>query len=134
MMHIKLSFCTFMCVFVMGAALAQDLSAPEPQAGTIIGTVIDVRDDIVPGAKVVLEGPVSSDQRTVVANENGFFQLTSVKPGIPYHVTVSQTGFANWTSTEITLRPGQYLELTAVKLQISVAVTTVAVVPNSEQL
>jgi hypothetical protein len=133
MMRIKLSLCTLMCAFVMGAA-AQDVPAPEPQAGTIIGTATNVRDDVIPDATVVLQGPVSSDQRTVEANDDGFFQIRNVKAGIPYHITVSETGFANWTSPEITLKPGQFLELTDVKLQIAVAVTTVAVVPDPVQI
>jgi hypothetical protein len=134
MMCIKLFLCILVCALITDAAAAQDISAPEPQTGTIIGTVTDVQDDIVPGATVVLEGPASRDQRTVTANGNGFFQLTNVKPGVPYHVTISNTGFANWISPEVTLTPGQYLELTGVKLKIAVAVTTVAVVPNSEEL
>ncbi len=133
MMRVKLSLCTLMYAFVMGAA-AQDVPPPEPQAGTIIGTVTNVRDDIVPGATVVLQGPVPSDQRTVEADENGFFQLTNVKAGVPYHITVSETGFANWVSPEITLTPAQYLQLKDVKLQIAVAVTTVAVVPDTVQI
>src|SRR5271155_2185331 len=134
MMRIRLSLCTFVCALVMGAAAAQDISAPEPQAGTIIGTVTNVRDDVVPGATILLQGPVPSDQRTVEANDDGFFQIKNVKPGIPYHITVSETGFANWTSPEITLKPAQYLQLTDVKLQIAVAVTTVAVVPDPVQI
>jgi Carboxypeptidase regulatory-like domain len=131
---IKLSLCPLFFALVMGAAGAQNIPAPEPRTGTIIGTVTNVRDDIVPGATIVLQGPGSSDQRTVVANDDGFFQLTNVKPGIPYHVTVSDIGFINWTSPEITLTPGQYLQLTDVKLKIAVVVTTVAVVPDSVQL
>jgi len=123
-----------MCAFVLRIAAAEDIPAPEPQTGTIIGTVTDVRHDIVPGATIVLEGPASSGQRTVQASDSGFFQFTNVKAAVPYHVTVSQTGFSNWTSPEITLTPGQYLELKDVKLAIAVAVTTVAVVPNSEQI
>jgi hypothetical protein len=132
---IKLSIRTFIfCVSVTVAAVAQEFSAPEPQTGTIIGTVVDVRNDVLPGATAVLDSPASSDHRTVVTNDNGFFEFNNVKPGIPYHITVSQTGFANWTSPAITLKRNQFLQLTGVKLMIAVAVTTVAVVPNSEEL
>lgn len=134
MIRIKTFLCAFLCAFAMGAAAAQEISAPEPQTGTIIGTVTDVRNDIVPDATVVLQGPASSDQRSVAADDNGFFQLTNVKSGVPYHVIVSNTGFSNWTSPEITLTPGQYMELKGVKLEIAVSVTTVAVVPNSVEL
>jgi hypothetical protein len=37
--------------------------------------VTDVNDDTVPGATVVLEGPVQTDPRTVVTNGNRFFEL-----------------------------------------------------------
>jgi hypothetical protein len=135
MIRIRLPLCIFMfCAIVSGAAVAQDVSAPEPQTGTIIGTVTDVRDDVVPGATIELDGPALSDRQTVTANENGFFTFNQVRPGVPYHVAVSDKGFANWTSPAITLTPGQYLQLTDVKLQIAVTVTTVAVVPDSKEL
>ena len=121
-------------VSVTVAAVGQEFSAPEPQAGTIIGTVVDMRNDIVPGATAVLDGPASSDHRTVMANDNGCFVFNNVSPGVQYHITVSQTGFANWTSPAITLTPNQFLQLTGVKLMIAVAVTTVVVVPDVEQL
>ena len=135
--HIIMRLCIralIFCVSVRVVGAAQQISAPEPQTGTIIGTVTDVRNDVVPGATAVLDGPASSDHRTVVTNDNGLFVFKNVKPGVPYHITVSQTGFANWTSPAITLTPNQFLQLTGVKLTIAVAVTTVAVVPNSEQL
>ena len=135
--HIIIELCIRAFIFCMPltvAAVGQEFSAPEPQTGTIVGTVVDVRNDIVPGATAVLDGPASSDHRTAVANDNGFFVFKNVKAGVPYHTTVSQTGFANWTSPAITLTPNQFLQLTGVKLLIAVAVTTVAVAPNSEQL
>jgi hypothetical protein len=133
----SIKFCVRAIIFsaaVTAAAVAQEFSAPEPQTGTIAGTVTDVRNDIVPGATAVLDGPAPSDHQTVAANDNGFFVFNNVKPGVPYHITVSQTGFANWTSPAITLTPKQFLQLTGIKLMIAVVVTTVAVVPNAEQL
>jgi len=135
MMRVKLCLCTFViCASVICAADAQQISAPEPQTGTIIGTVIDVQNDIVPGASVVLEGPLSSDRCAVETSENGFFTFNNVKPGIPFHITIGEKGFANWTSPVLMLTPGQYLDLKSIQLKIAVAVTTVAVVPSSEQL
>lgn len=132
---IKLCIRAFIfCVFVTVAAVGQEFPASEPRTGTIIGTVVDVRNDIVPRATAVLDGAAPSDHRTVVANDSGLFVFRNVKPGVPYHITVSQTGFAKWTSPAITVTPNQFLQLTGVKLMIAVAVTTVSVVPNSEQL
>jgi hypothetical protein len=101
--------------------------APKPQTATIVGTVTDVNNDTVPGATVVLEGPAVKDSRTVVSNSNGFFELNDLKPGATYHITVSATGFANWTSPPVTLNPGQYAILTGSKLHIAEARTTITV-------
>ena len=121
-------------VSVTSAAVAQQISAPEPQTGTIIGTVTDVNGGIVPGAGVALESTSFRNPQRVEANDNGFFQFDHVNPGIPYRVTVSASGFANWTSPAIALRPGQCLELTGIQLQIAAAVTTVTAVVSTEEI
>jgi hypothetical protein len=117
-----------------GAAVAQQVSAPEPKTGTIIGTVIDVNDGMVPGATVALASPSLPTPQHVVTNDNGFFQLDHVKAGIPYLITISANGFANWTSSEVILKPGQYLELTGIRLKIAVAETTVNAVVSTEEI
>jgi hypothetical protein len=122
-------------VSVTSAAVAQRLiSAPEPQTGTIIGTVIDVNDGIVPGATVALEGPSFSDPKRVETNDNGFFQLDHLNPAVPYHITVSARGFADWSSPEVVLQPGQHMDLTGIRLRIAPAVTSVNAVLSTEEL
>jgi hypothetical protein len=110
------------------------ISAPEPQTGTITGTLLDTNDGTVPGATVVLSGPSLPGPKHVETNDNGFFQLNQLKPGIPYRVAISADGFANWTSPEVTLKPGQYLELAGIRLQIAAAVTTVNAVFSTEEI
>jgi Carboxypeptidase regulatory-like domain len=106
----------------------------EPQQGSISGTVIAMNDDIIPGATVVIESPVQGDRRTVVANDNGAFQLDGLKPGIPYHITISANGFTNWTSPDIILNPGQNIFLTGSKLKIAGGVTSITVFSTPEQI
>jgi hypothetical protein len=111
--------------------------APKPQPGIIVGTVTDVNDDTVPGATAVLEGPALKEPRTVVSNNNGFFEFNDLEPGTTYHITVSAQGFANWTSPAVILKPGQYAILTGSKLHIAAAVTTITVaspVASSEEI
>jgi len=112
--------------------VAQQLSAPEAQPGTIIGTVLNFRGDVVSRATVVLRGPNRDDVRSISAQENGSFKFDSVNAGIPYHLSVSAAGFANWTSNEIILAPGQYLILTGINLRLAPVQTTVTVVPSEE--
>ena len=110
------------------AGNAQQISAPDPEAGTITGTVLDVNGDAVPGATIALEGPSVSDHPTVVANDSGYFQLKNLNPGVPYHIVVTANGFADWTSPEIIVKPGEVQDLAAVNLQITTVVTTVVAV------
>jgi len=136
-LRILRSVCTlFLVVWAATTAVAQQLSAPEPQAGTIVGTALDVTGAVVPGATVILQSPDrnpnrNNDQR-VSTQGNGFFKLDGVKPGTPYRVTISASGFANWTSNEILLTPSQYFILTGVNLRVAAAQVTLTVVPSEE--
>lgn len=121
-------------VLTANAAGAQEISAPEPQTGTLSGTVIDVSDTTVPGATIVLKGPGDSALRTVTTNENGFFVLNNLTPGIPYEVTASAEGYSTWTSPATTLQPGQYFEITGIRLQLGEVVTTVTAVDSPEEI
>lgn len=125
--------CTlFLCICAGTTTVAQQISAPEPRPGTITGTVLDPNGAAVPQASVVLGGPNPDDVRSSVADQNGFFRFDSVKAGIPYHLTVGAKGFANWTSSDITLAPGQYFIATDIKLRLAAVQVTVDVVPTEE--
>jgi hypothetical protein len=130
-----LKICTLLiCVSLTAPAIAQQVDAPEPQPGTITGTVVDVNNDIVPGATVALEGSIPEEHRAAIANDNGFFELHNVKAETPYHVTISADGFLNWTSSTIILNPGQVLFLTGSKLTIAGAATSVTVFSSSNEI
>ncbi len=148
--RIKGSLCTLiLCAFVASSAVAQqtatavlypgsvsgnEIAAPDPQPGSISGTVTDVNNDIVPGANVILEGPVPAEHRTVVAKDDGSFNFDNLKPGIPYKITISANGFVNWTSPAIILDPGQYVFLKGSKIEIAGGTSSVTVYSSSEQI
>jgi hypothetical protein len=120
--------------FAMAAPLAaQDITAPTPQTGHITGTVTDVNNDVLSGATVVLAGPGLKDPHKVLSDDNGFFEFEQLAPGT-YHVTITGEEFADWTSPDLILNPGQYLILPASKLLIAKAVTAVNVVDSSEEV
>src|SRR6202007_1574004 len=83
---------------------------PRPEPGIIVGTVIDVNDDAIPGATVVLQGPTLKSPRTLASNDKGFFEFSGVEPET-YHLKISAQGFADWTSPDLALKPGQYVIL-----------------------
>ena len=113
-------------------AAAQLVSAPEPQTGTIVGTVIDGTGAVVPGANVVLEGPGPEGRRTLATADNGFFKFDGVGTAKPYRILVSSKGFANWTSNDIVLKPGQYFILTGINLKIASVQMALTVVPAEQ--
>ncbi len=115
--------------------MAQQISAPEPSSGTIIGTVTDAENDVVPGATVVLGGGGVRGQQKTTTNQNGLFSFSTVQLGVSYRITVHANGFADWTSPAIRLRPRQYyVNLGSIRLTILVAATTVTAAIRPEQI
>ena len=112
---------------------AQDTNAPKPETGHITGTVTDVNGDTLSGATVVLQGHGLQDPRKVLSDDNGFFEFKQLDPGT-YRVTITAQDFADWTSPDFVLNPGQYMILTDSKLHIVGATTTVSVVYTPEEV
>jgi len=109
-------------------------NAPDLQPAHISGTVTDTNGDIVPGASVVLERAGSAAREAQTANDNGFFFFEDIAPGVAYTVNVSAPGFEPWVSNAIQPASGQFVELTAVKLRLTGASTSVTVLASSEQI
>ena len=122
-----------MAIAMAAPLAAQDINAPMPQTGHITGTVSDVNNDVLSGATVVLEGPSLKDPRKVLSDDNGLFEFVQLDPG-PYHITITAEEFADWSSPDLILSPGQYLILPASKLLIAKAVTAVNVSDSSVEV
>jgi hypothetical protein len=127
----SLALCTLL--FFPSLVLGQQPSEPAPEPATIMGTVIDVRNDAIPEATVALSGPAPADHSSITADDNGFFAFRNLRPAVTYRLTVSARGFADWISPSIVLEPGQQLDLSGVRLSIAVVQTTVNAV-SSDQL
>lgn len=112
---------------------AETAGAADPKPGTIVGTVIDINGDTVPGATVVLKGLDTNNGRTLVTSENGFFSFQDVNPGIPYQINISAKDFADWTSPTITLEPGQYKIVGGIQMRIAAEHSEVQVTYSPEQ-
>jgi hypothetical protein len=117
-----------------GSGGDREIVAPDPQPGSISGTVMDTNGDIVPGAAVVLEVPAPGQSRTIVATDDGAFHFDGLKPGIPYHITISANGFVSWKSPAIILSPGQFVYLKNSTIAISGGATSVTVYSSPEQI
>jgi hypothetical protein len=117
------------------SAMAQNIAAPNPQLGSISGTVIDVNDDLVPGATVTLQCPSPCENQKATADDNAAFDFRDLKVGVPYQVHVSVNGFENWTSPAIVLTPDHSVFfVTGIKLRIADPSTTVTVYASTTQI
>jgi hypothetical protein len=110
----------------------QSDAKPAAQTGTITGTVMDVQEEIVPGATVVLE---SADlRRQMVANEEGQFEFKGLRPGSAYRISIQAAGFVNWKSPALELAAGQYKFVTGIELQLKGEQTSVTVYSSPTEL
>ncbi|HTS04532.1 MAG TPA: carboxypeptidase-like regulatory domain-containing protein [Candidatus Eisenbacteria bacterium] len=113
---------------------AQGDNPPEIQPGSVIGTVSNVNGESVANANVVLENSNGNGRRTVVTNENGFFEFHDVTPGTSFYITASAEGLAEWKSPSITITPSQFKILTDIRLRVPTVSTTVEVTQTSEEI
>ncbi|MGH9497381.1 MAG: carboxypeptidase-like regulatory domain-containing protein, partial [Candidatus Sulfotelmatobacter sp.] len=114
---------------------AQDANTPDPapQPGHIIGTVLDTNGDTLSGATIALQGPNLKDPLKSTSDGNGFFEFKQVDSG-NYRVTITAPNFADWTSPDFVLNPGQYMILTPSKLRLTEVTTSVNVTYTPEEI
>jgi hypothetical protein len=125
--RIHLATAMFIALAISMRLLGQNAQPTELRRATVIGTATDVNGDPVPNATIELKSSDGNDRRTLVTAENGFFEFHDVKPGVSYQISVNANDFADWTSSIITLEPGQFKIVTGIKLRIRPAVTEVQV-------
>lgn len=140
-MHCRTLFCVFLLsLFAVTTSPAQVaagssallVSAPEAQSSTISGQVSDVDGGLIPGATIVVSSVRSQQKQTTTSDSSGVFLLRNLRPAVPYRITVSAQGFAPATSPEITLTPGQQLELPSFKLIVAAVETSITAESQEE--
>ena len=118
-------------VFV-GSVAAQSIVAANPNSGTVLGRVLDVNEDPVANAAVVLQRP-DGDHASVVTMDDGSFAFHDLTPRIAYQITVTAQGYGNWSSS-VTVEPGQEKTLTDVTLHILAVHRAVTVTYSSKKV
>ncbi|MGA2570396.1 MAG: carboxypeptidase regulatory-like domain-containing protein [Terracidiphilus sp.] len=118
----------------LSATPGPNISAPEPQSGSISGTVTDAQDELVPGATVMLVGPDPGATSQATANGEGFFSFKSLKPGIPYRLIIKAKGFSDWQSPPVVLSPGQFQIVPGIRMQLKGEQSSVTVYASPDEL
>jgi hypothetical protein len=106
-------------------AAGQQSNAATSGTASIVGTVTDVQDALIPGASVEVAGDSVNDH-SEKTNEVGAFALNNLPAGTTLHLTVKAAGFGDWSSDAIVLTPGQMLDLQSVRLIVAATITSVA--------
>lgn len=133
----KLKYAVPLIMLVSGLLLAvrasaQAAPATNTQAGRIVGTVLDINNDPVPDATVVLQEP-NGETHKVVTKDDGAFAFEEVTPLTAYQLAVDAEGLAEWKST-VTIEPGQNKTLTDIKLRPATVQRAVTVGYSSKQI
>lgn len=136
---VRLAIAILIAITFSRQASAQTVQGAEPQSGRITGTAIDVNGDAIARATVALSGLEAAESRTVATNDTGYFEFDDVKPGVADRVSISAEGFADWTSPDITLAPGEFKSLGGIGMvlatqQTSMVVTSDPIEAATEQL
>ncbi len=123
------------CFATVLPAVAEDIAAPDPQLGSIGGTVLDVNGGLVPRALVMLECPSPCEKQTATVNDNAAFEFRELRFGVPYEVRISVDNFENWISPAIVLTPDHSVFLmTGIKLKVADPTESVTVYASTAQI
>jgi len=98
-------------------------------SGSVLGTVLDVAGDGVPGAQTTLTNISTLQRYTLVSGGNGEFAFTDLPPGT-YSITVNANEFEPYTSATFTISSGQAYELPNIQLSIATQRQVVVVRPT----
>src|ERR1017187_647831 len=93
----KLKICT--CVAVALALSCATMSG-QTVTSSLVGSVVDPADAVVPGAPVTLTSVDTGAVRTGKTDSLGTYRFGNLEPG-PYNLTVKATGFKTETQTRI---------------------------------
>ena len=107
---------------------------PEQQiSGSISGIVLDIREAIVPDARVALEGAAGEEERVVTSDNAGAFTFSNLPAGT-YKVKITAQGLETFVSYSIVLHDAEKHQLPRIALPIAANSAEVTVTVTEDQL
>src|SRR5713101_3464402 len=119
-------------VCLMALLAAQIGRAQSTTDGAIGGTVYDSTGAVVPGAQVVIHNNGTNAEKTVKADESGYFRVGSLQPG-SYTVSIKHPNFANYKAERVIVQVGSLTEITP-RLAVGGASETIEVKAEAPQM
>ena len=123
-------------LFSLAAALLLTICAPaQDSRGTIVGTITDTTDALVPNAEVIVTNAAMGTRLKLTSNAEGLYVAPLLNPGM-YKVEVSAPGFKKAVRNDVELRVADRLNI-SFRMEVgggteSVTITAEAPLLNSE--
>jgi Carboxypeptidase regulatory-like domain len=108
-------------------------STTSEATATISGTVLDINEGMVPGAKVALETQSGTAERVATSDSVGFFSFSNLPAGT-FKIKITAANLEAFESYEITLHTGERYHLPKIALPIATAGVDITVTATEEEL
>lgn len=95
----KKSLFTMLLLFLL---LGVGIVNAQSNKGSIVGTVKDPNDALIPNAKVTITNNATGETREITSNEEGDFIVSNLDPG-NYKITVESSGFTTLVLASVTV-------------------------------
>ncbi|HWW87994.1 MAG TPA: carboxypeptidase-like regulatory domain-containing protein, partial [Vicinamibacterales bacterium] len=105
-----------LATLVFGAILAAGASVGAQSTGTLLGTVTDTQNAVMPGVSITIKNTATGIERTTATDSAGEYVAASLSPG-HYQIVAHIQGFED-QSREVDLAPAQTI---AVNVKLGVA-------------
>jgi Carboxypeptidase regulatory-like domain len=90
--HPTSNIMTCSCLLAMFIALFGSPTRGQSTFGSVVGTVSDATDDVIPGARLTLINLATNESRSALADSNGHYQFLNLLPA-SYRLEAEQSGF-----------------------------------------
>src|SRR6266581_2551375 len=97
---------TLLLIFCISGILTINFAKAQETTGTLSGTVSDSTGAIVPGASIIVKHEPTGYSTGTQTNNKGIFVIPNLKPGGPYTIKISFTGYKNETLDNVNLTLG----------------------------
>lgn len=108
-------------------------SAEPRNTASISGTVLDIGERLVPGARVTLTVEGRPGEQVIVSDSEGHFTFDGLPSGV-FRFTITSPGLETFVSSEIQLRAGEKHEVPQIALPVGAISTAVQVVVTQDEL
>src|SRR5258708_31551258 len=118
---------------ICAATLSSAFLVGQTVSSSMVGTVLDPANAVVPGAPVTLTDKDTGGIRSTVTDSSGLFRFLDLPPG-NYSVSVRAPGFKGFTQASVTVEANQTRDIGKVSLEIGNTSETVTVVAEAQAI